>query len=613
MLSNNAVGIDLSTEYAIFNTITGNFIGTDRDGADDLGNYRDGIHISEAASRNTIGPNNVIAFNKEAGVKVEHGNTERNFIFENLIYHNGVRDIILASGGNRMLPAPVIYDYDVAAGRLSGAACQICEVQVFSIDSDGGQYYEGLTSTDEQGMFTFEKGEAFTGSVLTAVNSDRWENTSEFSSPTTEAAANLLIQTSSQPSIAQFLTTDSRYLEDNHIGATFDSYGPNESYDLGLYSTGITWARTAITGLEPELVDWSRDEFTVDPSHDALITRMANEGLEIVYNLIFWDRATYPDPQSAPCARFETEGEIERYLEYVRFTVDNFKEHVQYYEIWNEPDIQNYCPKWIKSETYVKLVDRAAEVIREVYPDAKIVVGSVSNTAFPNAYNYLFDVIGSDLIMPKVDVIAFHPMYGTSPEYELYYDYYYGYASMVKKIKETAEEHGFNGEYRADEIGWATFNTGAADQPWHYSTAAVSVYTSRGILMNLSLGLDVTYGSYYPVIRNLSTAMSGSEAFNLPIEIESDIPNLASYTFTLPDDAYMVALWVDGVAGKYDPRLTATLTIPKFRADQVFGEDLILGFEQELAFADVGGDLVIADIHVRDYPILIKMLNGVTR
>ena len=70
---------------------------------------------------------------------------------------------------------------------------------------------------------------------------------------------------------------------------------------------------------------------------------------------------------------------------------------------------------------------------------------------------------------------------------------------------------------------------------------------------------------------------------------------------------------MDGIAGQYDPRLTATLTIPKFRADQVFGEDLILGFEQELAFTDAGDDLVIADIHVRDYPILIKLLNAAPR
>jgi hypothetical protein len=36
----------------------------------------------------------------------------------------------------------------------------------------------------------------------------------------------------------------------------------------------------------------------------------------------------------------------------------------------------------------------------------------------------------------------------------------------------------------------------------------------------------------------------------------------------------------------------------------LFRGDVILGFEQELAFTDGSGDLVIADIHVKDYPIL---------
>jgi len=40
------------------------------------------------------------------------------------------------------------------------------------------------------------------------------------------------------------------------------------------------------------------------------------------------------------------------------------------------------------------------------------------------------------------------------------------------------------------------------------------------------------------------------------------------------------------------------------------GSILVLGFEQKLTFTNGSGDLVIADIHVRDYPILIKLLNA---
>jgi hypothetical protein len=43
------------------------------------------------------------------------------------------------------------------------------------------------------------------------------------------------------------------------------------------------------------------------------------------------------------------------------------------------------------------------------------------------------------------------------------------------------------------------------------------------------------------------------------------------------------------------------------------GDNGFLGFEQELAGRDGSGDRIIPDIHVKDYPILIKLLNGAVR
>ena len=90
------------------------------------------------------------------------------------------------------------------------------------------------------------------------------------------------------------MTKPSSELADNRIGAQFDSYGIPEFFDLGLYPRGVTWARTAITGMEPELVDWDLPELDIDPAHDAVITRMAENGLTITYVLMFWDKEDYP-------------------------------------------------------------------------------------------------------------------------------------------------------------------------------------------------------------------------------------------------------------------------------------------------------------------------------
>jgi beta-glucosidase/6-phospho-beta-glucosidase/beta-galactosidase len=118
-----------------------------------------------------------------------------------------------------------------------------------------------------------------------------------------------------------------------------------------MYRLGMKRARAAINALDADLVDWDRPEWSVDPSHDEVFTRMADNGLTITYVLSFWDKATYPGGEGAPCPRFKTEGEIQRYLEFVQFIVHHFKDRVQYYGIWNEPDV-HACPQWIEAADY---------------------------------------------------------------------------------------------------------------------------------------------------------------------------------------------------------------------------------------------------------------------
>ena len=129
--------------------------------------------------------------------------------------------------------------------------------------------------------------------------------------------------------------------------------------------------------------------------------------------------------------RFQTEGEIQRYLDFVQFIVHHFKDRIQYYEIWNEPNLRDRI-QWIEVEDYINLVKRAAPVIRQEYPEAKIVVGSTSSLDDPASKEYLFTILRSD-IMHLVDVVEWHPMYGCSPECDWLRQYYYEYPSIVQE------------------------------------------------------------------------------------------------------------------------------------------------------------------------------------
>lgn len=609
LFSQNAVGIDLSTSGTTLNTVTQNLIGTDAAGADTLGNRGSGVIITEGAHGNTIGPDNIIAHNGGTGVAAQHQGTEHNTITQNSIHDNGRKAIFLAEGSNASLAAPIIVDFDLPAGAATGAACSYCVVELFSDSSDGGAACEGRTTADEGGIFTFSKGAPFMGPHLTATNTDADGNTSEFSLPTWGTAGAVLLQQGNDLPRTQFQPKQSGELADNRIGAQFDSFDHPEYFDLGIYARGVKRARVAITGLEPELVDWDIPEFSIDPSHDEVFTRMANNGLTITYVLTFWDKLTYPGGEGAPCARFKTEGEIERYLEFVRFTVRHFKDRVQYFEIWNEPDIREYCPKWIEAPDYINLVKRAVPVIREEYPEAKITVGGVSNTRFPEAYTYLFDLLESD-IMPLVDVVSWHPMYGTSPAYDLYKDYYYEYPAMVQKIKDAAAAHGFVGEYQADEIGWGTPANAIPDQPWVYSPTVAAKYFGRGILMHLGMDIGVGVPDDNAVVRNLCTLMPDTEPADMPIQIQSTAANIVSYTFSSPGGDYLVGLWTDGIAVENDPGIEATLTITGFTASKAIGVDVLYGLEQELVTETENGSLVLRNLIIKDYPLLIRFTGG---
>jgi hypothetical protein len=427
-------------------------------------------------------------------------------------------------------------------------------------------------------------------------------------------------QTGNTQLVTRIQTKTSKELEDNRIG-THTSHLWHPEYDPEIFpdsildtkyifELGLKRVRLAINDVDSHRVDWSKPELSIDSSHDDFITSLVDNGVTITFMLSFWDKENAEEGKEIQYPRFKTEEEIQRYLDFVQFIVHHFKDRIQYYEIWNEPNIEDTI-QWIEVDDYINLVEKTVPVIREEYPGAKIVVGSTSELSDQGSQDYLFSILRSD-IMPMVDVVEWHPMYGASPEYVPLRQYYYEYPLLVQEIKDVASANGFTGEYVADELNWCTLDQADLDHPWNAFSETISAkYYTRGIVMHL--GMDVTVSQIlmrdkpmlFKTVQNLNTTMAGANPVDLPIEIQSEATDIKSYTFSLSNGNKLVALWTDGVAVDEDPGVNAAVTMPNLSAQEVEGIDVLEGYQQSLVITNEDEDLVIEDLIVRDYPMIL--------
>ncbi len=294
----------------------------------------------------------------------------------------------------------------------------------------------------------------------------------------------------------QFTAVKSSKLEDNHLGQMdrLDEADFPGEIDIDLYAhrstdLGLKWIR-----LTEGWFDWNEvavngqySDMYISPALDKVVSRILDEDIQIMYTLIYWDESIVIGENYS---RFKSEEEIQRYLDYVRFTVNHYKGQVKYYELLNEPNILEFgTQQHVDVMNYIELARRTIPVIRQEDPGAKIVVGAVTPFHEPGAYEYLFTIVNSD-IMPLVDGVSWHSGSGASPEYlpELYNSY----PAQVTEIMKTALASGFNGEFFAEELHWRTSKTPHATEYSKYGLIPSAKYYAREIVMHR--GMDITTG-----------------------------------------------------------------------------------------------------------------------
>jgi CSLREA domain-containing protein len=224
---NGGSGISLTADG---NEVSGNLVGTQRDGKSPLGNAEDGVDIHstqyQSASGNTVGRSdpayaNTIAFNGWIGVDIYFGDkggqaAQDNSVLSNSIFSNGLLGIDLgfnvptpndpgdADGGpNHRQNHPVLSSAKKGAGKttikgkLNSSPNKAYELQFYANPSGAEEGKKLLFSksvkTDGSGnasfVFATEKRVALGQNVTATATKSATGDTSEFSAPRTVVAS----------------------------------------------------------------------------------------------------------------------------------------------------------------------------------------------------------------------------------------------------------------------------------------------------------------------------------------------------------------------------------------------------------------------------------------
>lgn len=200
-----------------------------------------------------------------------------------------------------------------------------------------------------------------------------------------------------------------------------------------LFDAGINFIRIGQYENSSDYTSWDwverrKGEYSIAPEVDDYIDSLAENGVHIEIQLLYGN-PLYTSPagvlpeiiQPAPGGFHnpdrslysifwppKTATQIAAFTRYARWMVNRFRGRVEYYEIWNEPNIDYWNPI-ASPEEYGKLFKVAAAAVHETDPKARVVFGGLAGADRQFAKRALdaCDCAAS------IDVFAYH----TYPDY----------------------------------------------------------------------------------------------------------------------------------------------------------------------------------------------------
>ncbi len=211
-----------------------------------------------------------------------------------------------------------------------------------------------------------------------------------------------------------------------------------EEFDLApdnlilMKEAGIRWVRADFSwnGVEYEEGKWNFDHL------DTILEKTEEVGLQVLPIL------DYDVPWASPA--FE---HLDKWLLYVKKIVERYKDRIQYWEVWNEEDLEGFWHAKPNAKDYAKMLAATYRLIKEIDPNLIVVYGGLSGVPLEYFKTSLEDAPNS------FDVINIHPYRG-------------GITTRERIDKFQADLKSFNAALRErglperpiwiTEMGWAT-------------------------------------------------------------------------------------------------------------------------------------------------------------
>jgi Glycosyl hydrolases family 39 len=423
-----------------------------------------------------------------------------------------------------------------------------------------------------------------------------------------------------------------------------------------LFDAGINFIRIGQYENSSDYTSWDwverrKGEYSLAPEVDDYIDSVVENGVHIEIQLLYGNPlytspagrlpeiitpapGSFHNPDRSLYSVFwppKTTAQIAAFTRYAQWMVNHFRGRVEYYEIWNEPNIDYWNPH-PSPEEYGTLFKAAAAVVHETDPKAKVVFGGLAGADREFAKRAL-DACDC---AATIDVFAYHtyPNYGHNLNPEAVDDQNHTDKSP-KRLRDLVRA------YPGIRPGIAFFNDEFNDgiPSWAGSDESVQAkYIPRGLIADRAAGVrtfpwlivgatdgnesddfgmlhglmfkpnDFTPRPVFAALQNTNTLFSDTR-FDSSLKVQVygnfSVPTIASYGFRSPANQAIVAYWLPVLsrAGNQFPIRRCTLRITNSGIEAPVLIDIVSGKMTALSWKSGGADTL--EVPLKDSPLVV--------